>query len=86
MGDLFVSNGSPGWVVVTIHDESEELRGTVICNVILAGGHVQRVGVFEVTGEYGAWSVPLPMTGAEVRSAQLIDSNGTVVASAQLDM
>jgi hypothetical protein len=86
MGDLFVSNGSPGWVVVTIHDESQHLRGTVTCNVMLAGGQVETVGVFEVTGEYGAWSAPLPMTGRDVRSAQLIASNGAVVASAQLDM
>jgi Putative zinc-finger len=85
-GDLFVSNGSPGWVVVTIHDEDEGLRGKVTCNVILAGGQVETVGVFEVTGEYGAWSAPLPTTGGDVRSAQLIDSNGTIVASAQLEV
>jgi len=86
MGDLFVSNGSPGWVVVTIHDEGEELRGAVTCNVILAGGQVKTVGVFQVTGEYGAWSAPLPTTGGDVRSAQLIDSSGTIVASAQLEV
>jgi len=86
MGDLFVSSGSPGWVVVTIHDETDDLRGTVTCNVILAGGQVETVGVFEVTGEYGAWSAPLPTSGGDVRSAQLIDSNGTVVASAQLEV
>jgi len=86
MGDLFVSNGSPGWVVVTIHDENQHLRGTVTCNVMLAGGQVETVGVFQVTGEYGAWSAPLPMAAGEVRSAQLIASNGTVVASAQLDV
>jgi len=86
LGDLFVSNGSPGWVVVTIHDEGQELRGTVTCNVMLAGGQVQTVGVFQVNGEYGAWSAPLPMAAGEVRSAQLIASNGTVVASAQLDV
>jgi hypothetical protein len=63
MGDLFVSNGSPGWVVVTIHDENQHLRGTVTCNVMLAGGQVETVGVFQVTGEYGAWSAPLPMAG-----------------------
>jgi len=85
MGDLFVSNGSPGWVVVTIHDEGEDLRGTVTCNVLLAGGRVETIGVFQVTGEYGAWSAPLPMTAGEVQSAQLILSNGTVVASAHLD-
>jgi hypothetical protein len=86
MGNLFVSNGSPGWVVVTIHDEGADLRGKVTCNVIFSEGQMETVGVFEVSGEYGAWSAPLRSSEGTVRSAQLVASNGTVVASAQLDV
>ena len=83
VGDLFVAAGSPDWMFVTIHDS--EWKGMVTCDVTFAGGHVETVGVFKLSGEYGAWAAPLPASAGQVLSAQLIASNGTVVASAQLD-
>jgi hypothetical protein len=83
VGDLFVTAGSPGWVFVTVHDGG--WQGMVTCDLTFAGGHVETVGVFKLSGEYGAWAAPLPSSAGQVLSAQLIASNGTVVASAQLD-
>jgi hypothetical protein len=82
-GELVVAAGSPAWMLVTIHDG--EWQGTVTCNVTLSGGRVETVGVFKVSGEYGAWGVPLPSNAGQVRSAQLIASDGTILASAQLE-
>jgi hypothetical protein len=84
LGELFVADGSPGWVFVTIHDGG--WQGMVTCDVTFAGGQVETVGVCKLTGEYGAWAAALPRTAGQVRSAQLVASNGTVVASAQLDV
>ncbi|MGZ4671478.1 MAG: anti-sigma factor family protein [Ilumatobacteraceae bacterium] len=83
LGDLLISAGSPAWMLVTIH--SDGWQGTVTCDVTLSGGQVQTIGVFKLSGEYGVWAAPLPSTGGQVRSAQLIASDGTVLASAQVD-
>jgi len=83
VGRLFVAAGSPGWVFVTI--DGGRWHGTVTCDLTFDGGQVETVGVFKLAGEYGAWAAPLPPAAGQVRSAQLIASNGTVVASAQLD-
>ena len=69
-------------MLVTIH--SGGWQGTVTCDVTLSGGQVETIGVFKLSGEYGAWAAPLPSTPGQVRSAQLIASNGTILASAQL--
>jgi anti-sigma factor RsiW len=82
VGDLFVAAGSPAWVFVTIHDGG--WKGMVTCDVTFSGGHVETVGKFKLSGEYGSWAVPLP-PNRQVRSAQLVASNGTVVASAELE-
>ncbi len=82
LGQLQIAAGSPPWMLVTIH--GGEWRGTVTCDVTLSGGQVKTVGVFELSGEYGAWAAPLPSTPGEVRSAQLIASDGTVLATAQV--
>lgn len=82
VGDLLVSDGSPAWMLVTIHGGA--WQGTVTCDVTLSGGQVETIGVFKLSGEYGVWAAPLPSTAGQVRSAQLIASNGTVLASAQV--
>ena len=58
--------------------------GTVKCQVILAGGKVQTVGVFHLSGGYGAWGAPLAAPADTVRSARLVASDGTTIASARL--
>lgn len=82
LGELLISPGSPPWMFVTIHGGG--WRGTVTCDVTFADGRVETIGVFKLSGEYGAWAAPLPSSLGQVRSAQLVASNGTVVASAQL--
>jgi hypothetical protein len=82
LGDLLVSDGSPAWMLVTIHGGG--WQGTVTCDVTLSGGQVETIGTFNLAGEYGVWAAQLPSTAGQVRSAQLIASNGTVLASAQV--
>lgn len=82
LGKVIISAGSPPWMFMTISGGT--LSGQVKCNVTLAGGEVETLGVFKITGGYGAWDTPLRSPSDEVRSARLIAANGTVLASARL--
>lgn len=81
LGEAMTSPGNPAWMFVTINENA--LSGTVKCEVTLAGGTVQTVGVFTLSDGYGAWGAPLTSPAGDVRSARLIAADGTVVASAQ---
>ncbi|MGH8995079.1 MAG: hypothetical protein ACRDYB_03440 [Acidimicrobiales bacterium] len=82
LGKVVVSAGSPAWMFVTISGAT--WSGKVTCDVTLAGGKIEKIGAFKVSGRYGAWDAPLQSPADEVRSARLIASNGTTLASAQL--
>ncbi len=82
VGELLISRGSPAWVFMTI--STVTAPGAVTCDVTLRGGKVETIGVFEVSGEYGAWGAPLRYSAGQVRSAQLLASNGTILASARV--
>ncbi len=82
LGKVIISAGSPAWMFMTISGGT--LSGKVTCDVTLAGGKVETIGVFTISGRYGAWDAPLRSPGDAVRSARLIAANGTVLASARL--
>ena len=82
IGEVYISSGSPAWMLVTMR--AGGWQGTVTCNVTLSGGQVETIGAFEHSGD-STWATSLPSTAGQVRSAQLVASNGTVLASAQLD-
>ena len=82
LGKVFVSAGSPGWMVMTI--DRGAWSGEVTCEVTLVGGKVETVGRFKLSDGYGAWGVPLTSSAGEVRSARLVAPDGTVVATAHL--
>ncbi|MCU1493504.1 MAG: hypothetical protein JWO62_1268 [Acidimicrobiaceae bacterium] len=84
LGEVMVSAGSPAWMFMTI--ESGAWSGKVTCEVTLAGGKIETIGVFKLSGGYGAWGVPLTSPAAQVRSARLIAPDGTVLASAQISV
>ena len=82
IGELYVSAGSPAWMLVTMRGGG--WQGTVTCKVTLSGGQVETIGAFEHSGD-STWAAPLPSTIGQVRSAQLVAPNGTVLASAELE-
>ncbi len=82
LGKVVISRGSPAWMFMTINGDA--WSGTVTCEVTLAGGKVETIGVFRLSGGYGAWGAPLTSPASTVRSARLIAPNGAVLASAQL--
>ena len=82
LGQVFVSPGRPSWIYMTFDDG--RWSGVAWCQVTLASGRVETVGRFTLSSGYGAWVAPLKAPANQVRSAQLVDVNGTVLASATL--
>jgi hypothetical protein len=68
---MFLSIDADGW------------SGRVTCEVTLAGGTIDKVGVFRLAGSYGAWGAPLSASASAVRSARLVAADGAVLASAR---
>jgi hypothetical protein len=82
LGEVMVSSGSPAWMFMSV--DAGDWSSKVTCEVTLTGGKVLKIGVFKLAGGYGAWGAPLPSAAVNVRSARLVESNGSVLASAQL--
>jgi anti-sigma factor RsiW len=81
LGEVMISGGRPAWMFMTIRGEA--WPGTVRCDVTLVGGRVETVGVFQLSGEYGAWAAPLTSAAHPVRFVRLVASDGSVLASGQ---
>jgi len=81
LGEVMTSPGNPAWMFMTINGDA--WSGKVTCEVTLAGGSTETVGVFTLSDGYGAWGAPLTSPAGDVRSARLVAADGTVVASAQ---
>jgi hypothetical protein len=82
VGNVILSDGKTPWMIMTI--EKDWWSGRVTCEAVLAGGKVETIGTFSLTGGYGTWGAPLTAPIGDVRGARLIASNGVVLASALL--
>jgi Putative zinc-finger len=82
VGTVSTYGGSPGWLLMTMHDGV--VNGPVICQVGLADGRQVTVGSFSLDYGYGAWAVRLPDSSSPIRSARVVEPDGTVVAQATL--
>ena len=54
----------------------------MICQVEGPDGHVTTVGSFRLTGGYGYWGSPDPVTNGPLTGARLVTTTGTVLATA----
>jgi hypothetical protein len=80
VGDVTISSGSPSWMIMDIN--AGILKGTVWCQVTLANGHTETVGKFTIANGYGSWVAPIKGSSRHVRSAQVVNANGAVLAQA----
>jgi hypothetical protein len=78
---VFVGGGKP-WMSMMLADSA--VHGTVNCVVLTDDGVTHRVGTFVAHEGYGAWSAPLRVDPADVRTAEVVSPSGTVLASATL--
>jgi hypothetical protein len=82
VGNVVLSTGATPWLIMTI--EKDSWSGSVTCEALLAGGRIETIGTFSLSGGYGTWSAPLTSPLREVRGARLVAANGVVLASARL--
>jgi hypothetical protein len=80
IGTVATVGGSPGWVLMTVHDAA--VNGSVTCEVTGADGKGVAVGTFRLDDGYGAWASQLPSSVGHIQSARIVASNGSTVGSA----
>ena len=82
VGSVATYGGSTPWMIVTLDDSSA--HGTLTCEVVTDNGVTHRIGTFSATYGYAAWDAPLKVGPQDVRKAEVVSSNGTVIATASL--
>jgi len=83
LGQVFISSGDPSWMMMTLDSGSKS--GFVWCEVTLTNGRTLTIGKFTLARGYGSWVARIDEPGSQIRSAQLVEANGTVLASAALN-
>jgi hypothetical protein len=79
-GKIFFYDGDHRWLYMSVDIGSG--NGTVICQVEGPDGHLTTVGSFQLTGGYGYWGSPDPVTNGPLTGARLVTTTGTVLATA----
>jgi hypothetical protein len=82
VGTVATYDSATPWMIVTMHDSSA--HGALTCEVVTANGVTHKIGTFSATYGYAAWDAPLKVTPQDVRKAEVVSSNGTVIATASL--
>jgi hypothetical protein len=82
VGTVATYGGPTPWMIVTMHDSSA--HGALTCEVVTANGVTHKIGTFSATYGYAAWDAPLKVTPQDVRKAEVVSANGTVIATASL--
>ncbi len=82
LGLVSVYPGSPGWLLMTV--SSSAWTGSVRCIVTTADGASFVVGSFALAPGGGSWGAPLPVPAGQVRSAEVVATDGHVLAGARL--
>jgi hypothetical protein len=82
VGDVNTYGGSKPWMLVTLADSWSD--GKVTCKVVTANGVTHNVGSFTAKDGYGAWGAPLRVAPQDIKKAEVVSSNGTVIATASL--
>ena len=82
VGSVATYGGATPWMIVTMEDSSA--HGALTCEVVTANGVTHRIGSFSATYGYAAWDAPLKVAPQDVRTAEVVSSSGTVIATASL--
>ena len=79
-GKVFLHRGSGTWMFVTADLPAGD--GTVVCQLTDQAGHTITVGSFRVIDGDGYWGSPEPDQPAAITGARLVNTAGTVLATA----
>lgn len=84
-GKVYFYDAGQRWLYMSVDIRSASGavdNGTVICQVEGPDGHLTTVGSFRLTGGYGYWGSPDPVTNGPLTGARLVTTTGTVLATA----
>jgi len=82
VGRVVTYGGVTPWMLVTLTDSS--VHGELRCQVITDNGTTHAIGTFSATHGYASWDAPLGVAPQDVRRAEVVRSNGSVIATASL--
>ena len=82
VGHVVAVGGAKPWMSMMLDDA--DVHGTVHCIVVTEDGRTYTVGTFQAREGYGAWTAPLHVDPATLRTAEVVSPSGTVVAAATL--
>jgi hypothetical protein len=82
VGHVMTVSGAKPWISMMLSDSTA--HGTVDCVVVTDAGVTHHVGTFHADKGYGAWIAPLPVSPADLRTAEVVSPSGTVIATATL--
>jgi hypothetical protein len=80
-GTIYFYDAGSRWLYMSVNLGSGD-NSTVICQVEGPDGHVTTVGSFRLTGGYGYWGSPDPVTDGQLTGARLVTTTGKVLATA----
>ena len=84
-GKIYFYDGDHRWLYMSVDIGSGSAavdNGTVICQVEGSDGRMTTVGSFRLSGGYGYWGSPDPVTSGPLTGARLVTTTGTVLATA----
>ena len=84
-GTIYFYDSGSRWLYMSVNIGSGSGaagNGTVICQVEGPDGHVTTIGSFQLTGGYGYWGSPDPVTNGPLTGARLVTTTGAVLATA----
>jgi Putative zinc-finger len=84
-GQVYFYNAGSRWLYMSVDippGSGVAGNGTVICQVEGPDGHLTTVGSFRLTGGYGYWGSPDPVSNGPLTGARLVTATGTVLATA----
>lgn len=81
-GQVFAPTGDHPWLFMVVHDTTH--NDTYTCELELANGRHLTIGHFALHNGIGVWSHTLDLNSADIQSVHLVDSNGTIAATAAM--
>ena len=79
-GKIYFYNGDHRWLYMSVDIGSG--NNMVICQVEGSDGRFTTIGSFRLSGGYGYWGSPDPVTSGSLTGARLVTTTGTVLATA----
>ena len=84
-GTIYFYDSGSRWLYMSVNigpGNGAAGNGTVVCQAVGPDGHLTTIGSFQLTGGYGYWGSPDPVTNGPLTGARLVTTTGAVLATA----